>query len=235
MKIPFDINGTIIKIEPYNTFKEKDVLMLCTHGIDGETGLDSTLEILLPDQMDVIKNLNINEKKVLLYKLREISVGDEIDVKYVCSNCGQGNDGVIEATNFLIKSKRNDPDIKKLPGDFNEDKLQDYLNISQEEIDDLDIDEYENLIERVKDNQDSFSFIKSCSCLKCRTKKDFYLGDPKYIMEIMSEDTLMTLYKTYNHLVYFGKYTKQDVDSMLPFERTLFVGLLNKTKEDLNS
>ena len=51
----------------------------------------------------------------------------------------------------------------------------------------------------------------------------------------MSEDSLMTLYKSYNHLVFFGHYSKQDIDDMLPFERVIFIGLLNKTKEDLSN
>ena len=54
-----------------------------------------------------------------------------------------------------------------------------------------------------------------------------------YIIEIMSDDTLMSLYKSYNFLIYFGHHTKEGVDSMYPFERSIFIGLLNKTKEDL--
>jgi hypothetical protein len=49
----------------------------------------------------------------------------------------------------------------------------------------------------------------------------------------MSEDSLMSIYQTYNDLTFFGKYTKQDIDTLYPFERTILISLLNKTREDM--
>jgi hypothetical protein len=31
----------------------------------------------------------------------------------------------------------------------------------------------------------------------------------------------------------FGKYNKRDVDSLYPFERTILIGLINKTREEI--
>ena len=67
----------------------------------------------------------------------------------------------------------------------------------------------------------------------CRTSNFFNIGSPKYIIEQLSDHTLMTLYKTYNNMMMFGNLTKTDIDNMYPFERTIFIGLITKTKEDM--
>lgn len=224
MKVPFELNGRNYLVQAYNTFQEKEILLLSSFGVDDFDRVFEVLNFECPDISD-------DEKKVLLYKFREVSIGDEIDVKYKCDSCGHGNDAVLGATDFVIPSKRNDSDIKKIFKPFSEDNMHEYVDI---DVDELDLDEYEELKQRIIDNQTSISFIKQARCGICNHPKKFNLGDTKYIIEIMSEDTLMTLYKTYNFLVYFGKYTKEDVDKMYPFERNIFVGLLNKTKEDLN-
>ena len=224
MRIPFKLNNKTYLIQAYNTFQEKEILLLDSFGVEDFNRVFEILNFECPDISD-------DEKKVLLYKFREVSLGDEIQIKFVCNNCGQGQDATLQGTDFIIPSKRNDNDIKKILKEFNEENIHEYIDFDPDE---LDIDEYEELIQRIKDNQEHISFIKSTPCLKCGTHKNFDLGSPKYIIEIMSDDTLMTLYKTYNFLVYFGKYTKEDIDKMYPFERSIFVGLLNKTKEDLN-
>lgn len=225
MKIPFELGGKEYQINAYNTSQEKEILLMHSFGVHD---LKKILDVLNFNEYD---NLTDEQMKVILYRHREISLGDEISVKFKCENCGQGNDGIIEASNFLINGKRNDPDVKKLLIPFEEENMNKYVDI---DVDELDIDEYEELKKRIIDNQEKISFVKSCSCMKCGTKRNFDLSDPSYIIEIMSDDTLMSLYKTYNILNFFGGYTKTDIDSMYPFERNIFVGLLKKTKEDMN-
>ena len=50
----------------------------------------------------------------------------------------------------------------------------------------------------------------------------------------MSEDSAASMYQTYNDFVFHGKYSKLDIDSMYPFERTILISLLNKTIEEMN-
>lgn len=225
MKVPLELNGKTFLISPYTTYQEKKILLSSSFDIQD---FDRIFEIL---DFTSEHELTDDEKKVILYKFREVSLGDEIDIKFTCDNCGQGNDGVLEANTFAKPGKRNDPDIKKMQGKVTEDNMQDYVDF---DVDELDIDEYEALKQRIIDNQTTISFIKECRCLKCGTFKKFDLSSPKYIVEIMSDDTLMTLYQSYNFMVFFGKYSKSDIDKMYPFERSIFIGLLNKTKEDLN-
>lgn len=224
MRVPFKIGEKEFLIKPYTTFEEKEILLLSSFDVDD---LDRVFEIL---DFNTEHELSIEEQKVILYKHREISLGDEIDIKFKCEACKKGNDAVLEANNFAMNGKRNDPDVKKINKSVTDDNLSDFVDIDSDE---LDIEEFEGLKQRVIDNQVQFNFVKDARCLHCGEPKKFDLGDTKYIIEIMSEDTLMTLYKSYNHLIYFGNYSKADIDKMYPFERSIFIGLLNKTKEDL--
>jgi hypothetical protein len=56
--------------------------------------------------------------------------------------------------------------------------------------------------------------------------------DDDFIIDNMSEETLSSIYKLYNDFVYGSKYTKQDIDTMYPFERQILISLLNKTNEE---
>ena len=226
MKIPFNIGNTKFFLDQYKTHQEKDILIMLSFDI---IDFDSIFKIL---NFKSNYELSDDEKKLILYKFREISVGDEVNIKFVCE-CGQVNENVLELNNFIQEAKRNDSDIKKLNKKITDDNLQDFL-VNDINTDELDIDEFEELKERIKQNQIHINFNKTSKCLKCNKLKLFDLSDTKYIMEIMSDDTLMTLYKTYNYLIFFGKYSKTDIDNMLPFERSIFAGLVNQTREDLN-
>lgn len=226
MKIPFNIGNKKFFLDQYKTHQEKDILIMLSFDI---IDFDSIFKIL---NFKTNYELSDDEKKLILYKFREISVGDEVNIKFVCE-CGQVNENVLELNNFIQESKRNDSDIKKLNKKVTDDNLHDFL-VNDINTDELDIDEFEELKERIKQNQIHINFNKTSKCLKCNKLKLFDLSDTKYIMEIMSDDTLMTLYKTYNYLIFFGKYSKTDIDNMLPFERSIFAGLVNQTREDLN-
>ena len=224
MEIPFSIGSKKFLLEPYRTYQEKDILLSASFDIKD---FDSVLKILNFRTDEIIDD---NEKRVILYKYREISIGDEVDIKFKCDKCSQAQDSTLSIADFIIPSERSDDDVKKLNKEVNDNTLQEFVQIN---VDDLDIENYEDLKERVKKNQIEFNFIKEAKCIKCGSYKKFDMSSASYIIEIMSDDSLMTLYKIYNHLIFFGQYTKQDIDSMYPFERSIFVGLLNKTKEDL--
>lgn len=225
MIVPFVLGEKEYRISAYNTSQEKEILLLASFGV---YDLKKVFNIL---NFSDYEGLSEDEMKVILYRHREISLGDEIDVRFKCDNCGQGNDTVLTASGFVIPGKRNDSDIKKLLKKFDEEKMQEYVDF---DVDDLDIDEYEKLRQRIIDNQMKIDFTRSANCMKCGTKKLFNIGDTKYIVDILSDDNLMSLYKAYNFLNFFGNYSKTDIDGMYPFERNIFIGLLKKTKEDMN-
>lgn len=228
-KYPFDLNNKQLLIEPYNTEKEKDLLIMSSFEI---YNLDEILRVLGIEQ-EQLELLSENEKKVLLYKFREISVGDEINVKFKCTECKTPNDAALSCSDLIQANELKDSRIKLIDKLVTDDNIDEFLNISSEDIDNLDIDEYEDLIQKVKDSQTKYNFVRKCTCIKCKKENSFYIGDIKYIIESLSEDTLMSIYRTYNDMCMFGNYNKRDIDSLYPFERTILIGLINKTREDM--
>jgi len=51
---------------------------------------------------------------------------------------------------------------------------------------------------------------------------------------IIIESNLSTLYQYYNNMKFYGHYSIFEIDEMLPFERDIYFGLLNKTIEEQN-
>lgn len=228
-KYSIEINNKKLLIEPYNTEKEKDLLIMSSFEI---YEIDEVLRVL-GVKKKIRKTLSENEKKVLLYKFREISVGDEINIKFRCTECKSPNDTFISCTDLIIKSDYTDNGIKILDKDVTDESIYEFVDNSKEEIDNLDLDLYEELIEKVKRNQVQYNFVKKCNCIKCKKVNNFDIGSIKFIIESLSEDTLMSIYRSYNDMVMFGNYSKRDIDTMYPFERAIIIGLINKTREDM--
>ena len=227
---PFQLNSKKILIKPYTTETEKDLLIMSSFEI---YDIDEILRVLGLEE-NSIKELTVNEKKVLLYKYREISIGDEITMKFKCSHCKQPNEGIIECKIFIENEEINHK-YKQLDEIPNDENLHLFVNISKEELENLDLDEYENLLKDVENSQIKYNFMKSCKCIKCKKDNIFDISNIKYILESLSEDTIMSIYRTYNDMCMFGNYNKKDIDSLYPFERTILIGLINKTREDMKT
>lgn len=234
MKYNIEIGGEKFIISPYDTQKEKEILLKDSFE---DYNLDGILEIL--DFNKNNPNVNLKDypddlKKYIIYKHREISIGSDINVSFKCGNCKTGNDAVIEIKDIIENGKIIDNTIRSLDIEVSEENLHLFLKDKDEEyVDNLSLEEMDELLERVENAQLKFNYERICKCLNCRTEQLVSIGENKFVISTLSEDSLMSLYKTYNFLNYWGKYTKLDVDSMYPFERSIFVGLINKQKEDL--
>ena len=227
---PFQLNSKKILIKPYTTETEKDLLIMSSFEI---YDMDEILRVLGLEE-NLIKELTLNEKKVLLYKYREISIGDEITMKFKCSHCKQPNEGIIDCKIFIENEEINHK-YKQLDEIPNDENLHLFVNMTEEELENLDLDEYENLLKDVENSQIKYNFTKSCKCIKCKKDNVFDISNIKYILESLSEDTIMSIYRTYNDMCMFGNYNKKDIDSLYPFERTILIGLINKTREDMKT
>lgn len=226
MIIKYEYSGKSFNLTPYNTAQEKEIMMLELLGCEDQ--INEALSILGVDS-DIIESLSEKEKRAMLFKFRTISIGDTIPIKYKCRECKAPNetglsiDGIVKTNNIT-----NDKIVDAFD-DVTEDNIQDFVNV---DIDDLDLDEYEKIFKEVKESCTKFEFIRKSTCLKCGAKNNINVEDD--VISYMSEDTIMSIYQTYNDLVFHGKYTKQDIDTLLPFERTILIGLLNKTREELS-
>mgnify|MGYP003973076667 CR=1 FL=1 len=226
IKINHSYGNRSFDITPYTTAQEKDFLLL---GSLEDTDLDSGLKILNIAN-DIIDSLHKAEKIALLFKHRSVSVGDELNIKYTCSECKQVNESQISIGEMIIPGIP-DEDVIDQYKPLTDDNLQDFVKFS---IDEMDLDEYDLLRQRISNAITKFDFLRDTACIQCKTVKYFDISKDDNILDSMSDDSLMSIYQLYNDLTFHGKYSKLDIDSMYPFERTIFVGLLNKTREELN-
>lgn len=224
LKIDFKYSGKKFQLAPYNTHTEKEILLLENYEIQN---MDVVLE-LLGISKNVISELSEDEKKVLLFKFREISIGDEIPIKYKCS-CGFVNETSISIDNLVQDSNIQNPRLKDAFTHLTKENFQEFLN---EDVNELDVLEFDELYKEAQKSVTKFNFIKSVKCLHCQKETKYNISNN--VLSHMSEDTIVSLYQAYTDLVFFGKYTKQDIDSLYPFERTILIGLLKKTREELS-
>ena len=228
MKIPLNYSGKTINVSPYCTDIERDILIY--NELVDVPSIDGILDILKDCIHGDVENLTRNEKVSVLWKLRSISIGEEIGVKWQCQECKSTQDAALNISEVIIPGDN----LKGINDQFKDvtlDNLHEFVSV---DVNELELEEFDALYKRVKENITRFDFIKNAKCLTCGSTQPFDISDDKYISECLSEDTIASIYQTMSDLVFFGKYTIACIDSMKPFERSVFVGILNKTREDLN-
>lgn len=224
MQVKFEYANKEFLLEPYNTSKEKDLLLMGSFEIED---YDVALRILGLNEKQIL-DLSDQEKIALLYKFREISIGDEIPIKYKCKHCQTVNETQLKIGDNIIPGTPKDF-IQDQFKELTDDNFNEFVTL---DVDEMEFDEYDELFQEVKNSITKFNFLKDSYCIKCR--KPNHIDISKNVIDHLSEDSLVGLYQNYADLVFFGKYTKQDIDTMYPFERTIMIGLLNKTREELN-
>jgi hypothetical protein len=225
--IKVDYGKTII-LKPYTTAQEKT--MLLNAELYETYDIDFALEVL-KDNISVDYNTFSKEEKIaILYKLRTISISEKVSVSFKCTSCKSPNFTDIDITDVIVPGIPSD-DVSDQFKKLTDDNFREFVDI---DIDELELDEYDKLFETTQNSITKFNFTDKAMCHKCKTEISIDISSPKFIIENLSEDSLMSLYKTTSDLIYYSHYTKYDVDNMLPFERSIFVGLLNSIIEEKN-
>jgi len=200
-------------VRRYNSWQEKEALLLS-----------------LSDEVDVIEIANILglnpinnlEAEALILKAREKSVSESIEITSSCPKCKYINLYNVEIEDMFFKDKINNnlpeglfESISEIPDDV--------LN-----LDNLSIEEYDKLEnDIIINNEKIFSTQIELTCFSCGVK---YFTQIEPIKSI-SKFPISNLYEQYTDITYFSHMTKKDVDEMYPFEREIFLGLIQK-KED---
>lgn len=211
-------------LSPFNTLQEKNILLYANE--------DESLDIILKILKDNIKTtedifkLSTNEKKALLYKLREISVGENINIRYKCSGCKKTTETAFSVVDVIEGDGVKNFDDIDLFEAYSEEP-EDYF-INKEIIEELDVNKYDEVIGYILKNKVNFNFSKKCSCVMCGYEDLIRIDKPKFLLDNMSESDISTIYRVTSELIFNSHYTKQDIDGMLPFEREVFIGLLNQ-------
>ena len=232
MKIPFKDFGYTIKIEPYTVAQEKELLFLDTYYPEyNDDILDAALDILKLDSK-IYSKLSHDEKVILLYKYREVSVDEKFAIQCVCPSCNMPIETEVSVTNIVNKAELKSDfvrDLKRLPE--NEEDFQNNFLINYE---DLDIDTYENIYENISKYQTTNNFIRKFKCLACSHESYINLNSNKMVISSLSESSIESIYHFYENLIFTGKWSKQDIDSLLPFERVIFSSLYNESVKKHN-
>ena len=232
MKIPFKDFGYTIKIEPYTVAQEKELLFLDTYYPEyNDDILDAALDILKVDNK-LYSKLSHDEKVILLYKYREVSVDEKFAIQCVCPSCKMPIETEINITNIVKRAELKSDfvrDLKRLPE--NEEDFQNNFLINYE---DLDIDTYENIYENISKYQTTNNFIRKFKCLSCSHESYINLNSNKMVISSLSESSIESIYNFYENLIFTGKWSKKDIDSLLPFERVIFSSLYNESVKKHN-
>ena len=232
MKIPFKDFGYTIKIEPYTVAQEKELLFLDTYYPEyNDDILDAALDILKLDSK-IYSKLSHDEKVILLYKYREVSVDEKFAIQCVCPSCKMPIETEINITNIVKRAELKSDfvrDLKRLPE--NEEDFQNNFLINYE---DLDIDTYENIYENISKYQTTNNFIRKFKCLSCSHESYINLNSNKMVISSLSESSIESIYNFYENLIFTGKWSKKDIDSLLPFERVIFNSLYNESVKKHN-
>ena len=227
MKIPFRDFGYTIKIEPYTVAQEKELLFLETYypQFDDDI-LDAAFDILKLDSK-IYNKLSHDEKVILLYKYREISVDEKFALRCVCSACGMPIETEVSITNIVNVAQLKSElvkDLKRIPED-EEDFQKNFLT----SYEDLDIDTYENIYENIAKYQTANNFLRKFRCMSCGHEAYIDLNSNKTVISSLSEASVESIYNFYENLIFTGKWSKRDIDSLLPFERVIFTSLYNES------
>ena len=232
MKIPFKDFGYTIKIEPYTVAQEKELLFLDTYYPEyNDDILDAALDILKVDSK-LYSKLSHDEKVILLYKYREVSVDEKFAIQCVCPSCKMPIETEINITNIVKRAELKSDfvrDLKRLPE--NEEDFQNNFLINYE---DLDIDTYENIYENISKYQTTNNFIRKFKCLSCSHESYINLNSNKMVISSLSESSIESIYNFYENLIFTGKWSKKDIHSLLPFERVIFSSLYNESVKKHN-
>lgn len=232
MKIPFKDFGYTIKIEPYTVAQEKELLFLDTYYPEYDDDiLDAALDILKLDSK-IYSKLSHDEKVILLYKYREVSVDEKFAIRCVCSSCGMPIETEVSVSNIVNRAELKSEfvrDLKRLPED-EEDFQKNFLT----KYEDLDIDIYENIYENISKYQTVNNFIRKFKCLSCSHESYIDLNSNKMVISSLSEASIESIYNFYENLIFTGKWSKKDIDSLLPFERVIFSSLYNESVKKHN-
>ena len=187
MQIEFDLGEKKFSLEPYNTAKEKELLLLSAF-VDEEHLLGETLKLLGINT----KHLTHEDQVTLLYKLREISVGSEMDVSFVCPECGMPNEVKLDiSNNFRLPSKKSKfiKDVHKIVTDSN---ILEFFK----DADDLDWDTFEQLKNNIKDYIINFNFFKPVRCIRCKKETNIDISAPNLVSKCFSEDSIKSILQT---------------------------------------
>ena len=213
MRTVKDYKKVLNSLNQYTTHQEKNVLL---------KNLDKTYSASEISRMLGAEPISEFEAFAFIFKMREISVSDILELTHSCDSCGY-QDFIHYSIPEMFFQYEDDIDNTIPIGLY--DSVDD---LNDENINNMTIDEY-NGIESIiyNNNLKIFNPEISITCKKCGITHKTSIGP----LDIVSKFSISNIYEQYSDISYYSSMTKYDTDNMYPFEREIFMGLIQK-KED---
>ena len=164
--------------------------------------------------------LNEVEALALIFKLREISVSDLIELTLTCGSCNYQYVRSVSIPDMFFQSD----DL----WDIDIGLFVDASELSDDNINSISIEEFDNLTTKIEENNKKIfnPEVEDC-CEKCGYESVILVKPDS----IISKFGIKNIYEQYVDISTFTNMTKSDTDGMYPFEREIFMGLIQQ-KED---
>jgi DNA-directed RNA polymerase subunit M/transcription elongation factor TFIIS len=201
----------------YNSLEEKNSIIF---SLDPNFSINEIAETL------GISGRTEREKLALIFQSRKRSVGETIEIRKKCSKCEHNDFYIIEIDKlFFNEEKEHFDDAPYILIDYFTD-LELFENIPN--IDDLSLKEIEELEEKIsKNTKFIFDLETSIKCRKCGNEMKIIID----YKQILSKFTIKNIYEQYLDITQFSNMNKKDVDEMYPFEREIFMGLIQERQD----
>lgn len=236
LKIPFKILNVpkMLEVPAMLTWQEKEILELLTIFPDIEKKQrNSQIFDQICNILGIPKDLPLKLKMVLFYAVREVSFGSDVDINFKCKQCQRANSMTLEIENLLQFEKMEGFNIDVEPEEFiqlindveqvNIKKLAKYYNVSSLATMNQLVEvsrQFRKVVPNIKDTL-------KCKCMFCQKEHEVKILTYKFLFDSVSKYDYVNLLKTYQILIEYG-FTKEDIDSMLPFERELHIGIIQQ-------
>jgi ribosomal protein S27E len=197
----------------YYTFQEKEFLISI---------LETKDPIILASKLE-LKPKNNLEAIAMIFQARKKSVSEIIELQVKCPSCSSIDFHNVDIDTLFFK------DIDKIDESINCGLYDDIGDL--EDIDDLPIDEINKYEDKIYNNNkcifDPNIYVTCKSCGKP------FISFIDYTT-IVSKYPIKNIYQQYLDMVQFTNMNKLDVDNMPPFEREIFMSLIQE-REDKKS
>ena len=203
----------------YNSKAEKDTSILLL-----EEGKYSPLEIA--------KSLNISpepsnnlEAIAMIFMSRKKSIGEGIETTIKCPYCNHKDFYFFNIDNLFFKDS--DTISEEVPVKL----INDIEDIDDEFINNISLEElsyYEDII--ISNNKKIFDNNIEVTCNNCKEKFKTSINYEK----IISKFSIKNIYEQYLDLSTLGNMSKRDIDEMPPYEREIFLGIIQERENKQN-
>lgn len=229
-----------ILAETYKTELELSVLeeLMCAPS-EKQDSNDNDYKTLVEDFLSRLTDYNIAsltkmEKILLVWKIRALTIGDDVTVVFKCPYCGKTSQSTFSVSDlcyFGTKTYLNNFEENLIP----EGKLEEIVDsIKIEDLEDLDYDDY---LELKRNPRDFFNVYREKTPLTCSGCRKQVFGNYltyKQCLTYLSEDSFLSLSQWLNVLVYYGHLTRSDVLKMSPVQRMLEIKFFKDIKKKEN-